>query len=264
MEGNLFYGQSAHFLLVVNTIILMAAAVLGFLLGRFSSRRIIDKSPIGGIQASVFGLLALMLGFTFSAAFSRYDSRRVLVIDEANALGTTFLRAQTLPEPYRTQLSHRLRQYINFRSQIGTVIDNPTELNKMMKKTQTLQQEMWGEASSAARRLPTPVTALFLASLNQSIDLYSTRVAMFRARVPNTILWILAAISIAALVVVGYGFGIVGQQSWFIIILVSFLVSAVIVMIVDLDRPETGPVRISQQSMLDLRNSLTGFEEKSR
>jgi len=110
MEGQLFYTCSPLFVLLATSMVLMAASLIGYLIGLLSSRRIDDKTEISTVQASVLGMLALLLGFTFGVAFARYDTRRVLAIDEANALGTTFMRAQMLPEPYRTGISRDLRR----------------------------------------------------------------------------------------------------------------------------------------------------------
>jgi hypothetical protein len=264
MEYHLFYAQSPLVVLIAMSIILMATALLGFWIGRVTRQRVVDKSVVGVIQASVLGLLALMLGFTFQAASARYDTRRALAIDEANALKTTFLRAQTLREPYRTNISNMLRDYVDLRLQMVSASNNTNKAKLVKLETEELQQAMWKQATGIAIEDPSDITGLFLESLNDSIDLYSARIEWFRSRVPDTILWILAFISCSALGIVGYGFGIAGQKSWLIMALVSILIAAVIVMIVDLDRPLTGPTRVSQQSMLDLRDSLSGFEQKSR
>jgi hypothetical protein len=264
MEGYLFYGQRALFVFIEMSLVLFAAASIGFAFGRIISRRVEDRAQVGAVQASILGLLALMLGFTFAAASARYDARRLLGVDEANALGTTFLRAQTLPEPYRTTMSRMLHEYIDLRVESISSFRDTKKLMHIKNKTERLQQDMWGQASSAARRYPNAITGLFIGSLNESIDLYSARIAAFRNRVPESVLWILACISIAALAITGYSFGLAGQRAWIVIALVSVLVAAVIIMIVDLDRPQVGPTQVNQQSMIDLRNSLSEFEESSR
>ena len=264
MEGSLFYGQRPILVFIETSLVLFTTAMVSFAIGRIASRRIHDWSQIGTIQASILGLLALMLGFTFGAASARYDARISLVVSEANALGTTFLRAQALPEPYRIRTSLMLHKYVDLRLEMISSYDNSEKLAHVKNETERLQQDLWAQAAAAARRYPDPITAVFLQSLNESFDLYSSRIAMFANRVPNTVLWILACVGIAGLAITGYGFGLAGQQVWTVIALVSVLVAAVIIMIVDLDKPLGGPTRISQQSMVDLRNSLAGFEAHSR
>ncbi|MCE5324356.1 hypothetical protein LLG46_13735 [bacterium] len=264
MEGHLFYCQRALFVFIETSLVLFAAGLIGYMIGHIVSGRVGERSQIGAVQASILGLLALMMGFTFAAASARYDARRILAVEEANALGTTFLRAQTLPEPYRTRTSQMIRKYVDLRLQSISVINNPKALARVKSKTERLQQDMWAQAAAAARRYPNPITAIFLQTLNESIDLYSARVAAFRNRVPDSVLWILAFIAIAGLAITGYSFGLSGQRDWIVLGLVSVLVAAVIIMIVDLDRPQTGPTKVSQQSMIDLRDSLSGFEAHSR
>ena len=152
MEGYLFYGQRAFFVFIEMSIVLIAAALMGFAFGRVISRRVEDRAQVGAVQASVLGLLALMLGFTFAAASTRYDARRLLGVDEANALGTTFLRAQTLPEPYRTTMSRMLHDYIDLRAESISLSSDTKKLMRIKGETEKLQQEMWGQAASAARR----------------------------------------------------------------------------------------------------------------
>ena len=264
MDAHPFYAHSTWSVLIVTSLVLMAAALVGFLIGRLTYRQIVDKSQVSTIQASVLGLLALMLGFTFGVASTRYDSRRILAVNEANALGTTFMRAQMLPKPYKTRISGMLRHYIDVRLKTVSAINNLATARELRKETEQLQREIWGQAVGAARQDSSPITALFVTSLNESIDLHASRIAEFLARVPSTIMWILISIAIAAVGLVGYGLGIIGQRSWLVMALVSVIIAAVMTMIVDLDRPEAGPTRVSQQSMVDLRNSLSGFEQANR
>lgn len=259
MEAQLFYMHSLLTVLCAVSLLLFAAALIGTVIGRGSRERIDDKSQIGTIQASMLGILGLLLGFTFAVASSRYDERRVLAIDEANALGTTFMRAQTLPEPHRSRLSDGLRGYIDLRARTASLLDY-TRVMKMGPRTEHMQQAIWRQATLLGREHNGEMASLFLSSLNQSIDLYASRVATFHARVPGTILWILLCIAAASLGMVGYGFGVVGQRGWLTMALVAVMVAAVMVMIIDLDRPETGPTRIDQQTMIDLSHSLSGYQ----
>lgn len=261
MEGQLFYMRSPLFVLCAVSVGLFAAAAIGFAVGLKSRDRTEDKSEIGTIQASILGMLGLLLGFTFAIASSRYDSRRVLAIDEANALGTTFMRAQTLPEPHRRILSDSLRRYVDLRVRAAPLTKNPAKLTMLRSQTEQLQQTIWRQTTVLARQRDTDITAAFVESLNETINLYATRVATYYARVPNTILWTLLYISVAAVGIVGYGFGLAGQRGWLVMAMLSLIVAAVVVMIVDLDRPEAGPTRISQQTMADLRRNLSGYQD---
>lgn len=265
MEQQLFYRQSPWLVLTITSIALFLAALAGYHIGIWRRGQVGDGSLIGTVQASMLGMLALLLGFTFAVASSRYDARRVLAVDESNALGTTFLRAQMLPEPYRTDISDMLRKYVDLRISTRSYVDNPGKVMAARRETEDLQQQIWKQAVGVAKVDPhSVITGLFVNSLNESIDLYSSRTELFLARVPAFILWILSFIAIAAFVITGYSFGLAGQSSPVVVALMSLMVAAVIVMIVDLDRPAVGPTQISQQTLVDLRNSLSGFEQKGR
>lgn len=264
MEGQLFYTQRPILVLVEAGLILFVSAVIGAIIGRRSAERSEGKSQIGTIQASVLGILGLLLGFTFAIASSRYDTRRVLAIDEANALGTSFMRAQMLPEPHRTAIARSLSRYIDLRVRALSI--RRFDLGKqatLKEHTERLQQTIWRQAAVAGRENNNEMTSLFISSLNDSIDLYASRTATFFARVPDTILWTLLCIAIIALGMVGYGFGLAKEQGWLVMALVSVMVAAVMVMIVDLDRPEAGPTRVSQETILNLRKNLNGYELKN-
>lgn len=264
MERHLFYTGSLWAVLTVLSIVLATTAVVGYCIGQRARQRGVDQSQTAAIQGSTLGLLALMLGFTFGAASARYDTRRELMIAEANAIGTTFLRAQTLPQPYRDDLSDMLGRYVDLRLRSLRRLDRPGELKNVQRDTSRLQRAMWAKAAAVSREHPSDITGLFEESLNESIDLFSSRVASFTMRVPDVIMWVLALIAVVALGMVGYGFGVAGQHGWLIMALLSFVVALVIVMIVDLDRPEAGPTRVSQQTMIDLKQSIADYPQGVR
>lgn len=260
MDSQLFYSSSLWVVLIGMSVVLVLAAKLGYLIGERASRSGAEQTQIGTIQSSILGMLALMLGFTFGAAWTRYDNRRILAINEANAIGTTFLRAQSVPEPYRTNLSKMLREYVDLRLKTASLIGDHHGFRQLLSDTEKLQQSVWKQAANVCYKYPSDITGLFAESLNQSIDLYASRKAEFLARVPETIMWILTFIAIVSLGVVGYGFGISRQKARLIVLLISVIVAAVIVMIVDLDRPEAGPTLVSNQTMNNLKQSMDGFE----
>jgi len=262
MAAHPFYNHSLWLVQCLISLALFAAALIGYFVGRPESRRANDQNVVGLVQTSMLGILGLLLGFTFAVASERYEARRVLAIDEANALGTTYMRAQFLPEPYRTVISTDLRRYIELRARAASLVHDLRTLNVMRSQTERLQQRIWREATAVGRVHDTDITSTFVESLNQSIDLYASRVATYYARVPATILWILLAIAIVAVGMVGYGFGLAMHRGWLTMALVAITVAAVMVMIVDLDRPEAGPTRISQQTMMDLSNSLSGYRSR--
>ena len=127
------------------------------------------ESPVGAIVGSILALLAFMLGFTFSLAASRFDARRYVVLDEANAIGTTYLRARLLPEPEQSEIAKLLREYVDVRVhgiEEGAIQD-------AVKRSEELQEKLWSAAMSAADKQPTVMTSLFLQALNDVIDVHA-------------------------------------------------------------------------------------------
>lgn len=159
----------------------------GYRFGRWRhTRREGEKdAPVGAMVGAILGLVAFMLAFTFGLAASRYDARRQVVLEEANAIGTTYLRARLLPEPHRTASAGLLREYVGAR--VRGVRDG--DIAGAIARSEELYARLWSEAVAAAEKNPSPVlTGLFVQSLNEMIDLHATRVLVgVRSRIPLAI-----------------------------------------------------------------------------
>jgi hypothetical protein len=116
------------------------------------------ETPVGAIIAAILGLLAFLLAFTFGMAASRFDTRRELVLDEANAIGTTYLRAALLPEPHRTEIRSLLRDYVDLRLQAA----QPEMTVPALAGSEELQGRLWAQAVIVGEKNPTPITGLFI------------------------------------------------------------------------------------------------------
>lgn len=243
--------------LFLATVAIVALAVEGgFRLGMIRRRRpeTEKESTVGAMVAATLGLLAFMLAFTFGLAASRFDTRRMTVLDEANAIGTTYLRAKMLPEPERSESRRLLRKYVDAR--LAAV--QPGQLDAAISESSALQAKLWAHAVSAANKDPRSVpTGLFIESLNEVIDLHSKRVMVgLRNRVPTTIWVALYFVAILAMAEVGYHEGLTSPRRSPAAMVLVLTFSAVIFLIADLDRPLEGLLTVSQQTMVDLRNSI--------
>jgi len=211
------------------------------------------ESPVGSMVGATLGLLAFMLAFTFGLAGSRFEDRRQVVLSEANAIGTTYLRAAMLPEPMRMETKNLLREYVDARLeavQSGKVAE-------AVLKSEELQNRLWSQAVAATEKDRSPITGLFVASLNEVIDLHAKRVmAGLRSRVPGVIWIVLYGLAILAMVMMGYHSGLVHSKRSIAVIALVLGFSSVLFLIADLDRPAQGTLRVSQQSMIDLRRSM--------
>jgi hypothetical protein len=236
-----------------------AAAVLlsieaGWRLGNWRRQRSQEEkeAPIGSAVGATLGLLAFLLAFTFGMAASRFDNRKQIVLQEANAIGTTYLRTDFLPESLRQEARDLLREYTALRAGGAASFMS----REGMARASAIHDRLWAIAASAAANDDTVSTGLFIQSLNEMIDLDATRVTANRNRIPDSIWLMLCVVAIFAMVDVGYQFGLTGTRSWAVTILLILVFTPVFVLIADLDRPQAGLVRVSQQALIDLLNKI--------
>ncbi len=234
----------------------LVAYEIGFRLGQRTHKTAAataDEGPTGMIVGSILALMAFLLAITMGMASDRYDNRRGLVLAEANALGTTYLRAGYLSEPNASEMQDLIREYVPLR--IGT--SDRAQLASNIAESEGLQALMWTIAEDEARTNPSDVTALFIESLNEVIELHESRVvAGVYARVPPTILWLLVAGVILSLGLVGYNAGLTGKRSPVIATVLVISLGATLWLVIDLDRPAEGLIQTSQQPIIDLQERL--------
>ncbi len=259
MEGEWLYNIDLFFLFLGSITFILSATELGFRFGRRTQATASEpvRSEISTIQGALLGLLALILGFTFAMAMTRYEARKQLVLDESNAIGTTFLRAQILPQPPRQEISNLLKEYVGVRLAFYDAADDSRKLSRANEATERLQRELWTRAAALGEKDPRAVTTgLFLQSLNEVIDLHAKRITALENHVPEIILVLLYFVALMAMGLIGYGCGLGGKRNFWVTLVASTLIAAVILVIIDLDRPRRGLIRVSQQRMLDLQQSL--------
>jgi hypothetical protein len=258
--SNIFYRLEPHLICLVLMGVLVAAVEIGsWGKGRMKAGSDgIERADIALILGAVLTLLALLLGFTYAMSEGRFEARRQLVVEEANAIGTAYLRAKTLPEPRSSEIQELLRQYTALRADIPrTMKDDPENMREMDKRTKELHGVLWSHAAALARDNPSPVIAVFLETLNDMIDLHSKRLAAFRNRVPFPIYLVLFVVSAVTLCLVGYYFGSHGWRARILTTMVALLVASVMWLIMDLDQPVRGRITASQQSLYDLHQDLS-------
>jgi hypothetical protein len=211
-------------------------------------------APVGSMIGATLGLLAFMLAFTFGMAASRFDVRKALTLDEANAIKTTYLRAGLLSEPQRTDIRSLLREYVKVRVEgIET-----GQIDYAFKRSEDLQEQLWLKASALAEKVPPPTFAgLFIRSLNDVIDLHKKRLtAALRNRIPGAIWGTLLLVTVLAMGAVGYQTGLSGARSTIAVLVVVLSFSAVMFLIADLDHSLQGFLQISQQPTIELQTSI--------
>jgi len=237
-------------LFILTTAIVLISTEVGWRLGNLRRQRAREerKAPVSAAVGTTLGLLAFLLAFTFGMAATRYDTRKNNVLLEANAIGTTYLRADLLPEGSRYEVRRLLLEYTQLRAGGRAAIMSL----QGMKKSADLQDQIWAIAASAVEAQDTISSGLFIQSLNQMIDLDAVRITGLRNRIPDTIWLMLIVVTIFSMAGLGYQFGLTGTHSWTVTILMAIAFTAVIWLIIDLDRPQSGLVQVSQQPLLDL------------
>jgi hypothetical protein len=260
MSGELLYGVSLWLIAFVMMALLLLVTEAGFRAGCKVRSRLEEtaKSQVGVISGALLGLLALLLGFTFAMAQSRFALRQGLVVEEANDIGTTYLRSRLLPEPYRTEIANLLRQYVDARLDFFQAGADGELLKEAQDRAIQLQNQLWSNAISAVQkddRMST--TGLFIQSLNNVIDTQEKRLAAMENHVPESVLLLLFIVALVATLGVGYGSGLSAHRNLFTTTMMSLLFMLVITVIIDLDRPRRGWIRVSQNSMIRLQKSLS-------
>jgi hypothetical protein len=229
---------------------------IGYRVGVWWQRRTPDhkEGPTGMLVGSILALLAFLLAVTMGMAADRFDTRRALVLTEANAIGTTYLRAGYLPEPYATNARRLLRVYVPLRvnsADAATFGANQVASGKVLEL-------LWADVEAMA---PTegdsPIFALYVETLNETIDLENARgVAVLYARVPETVLLMLLLGEVLTMGVVGYSAGLAGSRGVLSAVVLVIVLGAVLTLVVDLDRPRDGFLTVNQQPMIDLAEQI--------
>lgn len=241
---------------VAFVIVALITAEVGYRLGRWWQERTSDEKegPTAMIVGSLLALMAFLLAITMGMASDRFNARRGIVLAEANSVGTTYLRAGYLQEPASSEIKDLLREYVPLR----ILTDDLADIQVKIARSVEIQAKLWAIAEELARATPdSDVLALYIASLNEMIDLHQTRViAGLHARVPETILILLLLCSMLTLAMVGYNAGLTRRRSSLTAVGLVIVLGAVITLVVDLDRPREGFLEVGQQPLIYLQEQI--------
>lgn len=238
---------------VLFAIVTLVCFELGFRIGRWWQDRMPgeQEGPTDMLVGSLLALMAFVLAITMGMAADRFDTRRGMVLAEANAIGAAYLQADYLPDPAAEQMKELLREYLPLR--IAT--DDMAQLQANIQQSAVLHGEMWALTKEVIRSGHSPdLMSAFGDSLTEIVNLNQTRiVAGLYARVPETIMILLLAGSALSLGMVGYNAGLSRRRSVLSAVVLVLALGAVTTLVVDLDRPQQGFINVSQQSLLDVQ-----------
>jgi hypothetical protein len=218
-----------------------------------------ESSGLAAVTGAVFGLMGLMVAFTFSGAASRFDHRRDLIVEEANDIGTAYLRLDLLPEAARGPLKEQFRAYLDTRLETYRVANDSVRIDQLLKQTAEQQNQIWKMCLQAIERAPTPaVAAQILAPLNAVFDIVSTRTAATRIH-PPAIVWVmLAGLTLACSLLAGYEMGVGVGRNWLHALMFAAIFSLTLYVIIDMEFPRIGFIRVSAMDhvLQDVRDSM--------
>ena len=260
MTEGFLYQQSEIFVVLALFVLLLLAGEAGFLLGRRTRDDTAGaiRSQIGTIEGGILALLGLLLGFTFSMALDRFDTRKRMAVDEANAIGTAALRGQMLPQPQRAEVADLFRRYVDARVEVRQIRQYTSDLEDSDAKAGRLQEQLWARAVAGAAKDPRAIpTGLFIQALNDVIDSKERRTAAQENHVPQSVMLLLFVVAAVAVGGVGYGCGLHSKRAIIANVALSSLIAVVVLIIVDLDRPREGLIRVGDKNMIELRDSLS-------
>jgi hypothetical protein len=242
------------------------AAMLGCLeLGRrFGVRRMAAdpdgvKSGTGPVDSAVFALLGLLLAFTFSAASNRYEARRQLILQEANIIGTAYLRLDLVAAQPRAELQQLFRDYLDSRLETYRRLEEPAAALAEYAHSVELQGRIWAKARDAARAMPSPASQqLLLPSLNEMFDIANTRRAAMWMHQPKIIFVMLIGVALAGAVLAGHSLATGRARSWIHIAAFAAVTSVALYVILDLEFPRFGLIRVDEidQLLVDVRAGM--------
>jgi hypothetical protein len=234
---------------------------LGCRIGLASARKNSGSAfeGIGAIEAAVFALLGLLLGFSFAGGTSRLDTRRQLIVEEANAIGTAYLRLDELPAVDQPEIRRLFREYIDTRLRVYERLDDQDATARELAHCAQLQQEIWTKAVTASRGDATQNSArLLLPALNEMIDITTTRTIALQTHLPPLIFALLLCVALLSALLAGYAMAQRKSRSWLHTFLYAAVVSLTVYAVVDLDNPRFGliHVEVADTALHQLQESI--------
>ena len=233
-------------------LLLVTGLEAGYRLGLRAADQGEDPSggQVGAIQGAVLGLLALLLGFSFSGAALRFIERQDQIVTEANAIGTAWLRADLLDEPHRSQLKDQLARYVQHRLDVSQRLRNGLgEVDA--SEIAAFHARIW-EAASEGSQAKSATMVVVLPPVNDVIDMHATRVAAGRKHLPMLVLCLLIACSVLGIAVIGYGCGLSRRRSLPMTVSLAVLIGAALWTTIDLDHPRRGLIKLSDAPLREL------------
>jgi hypothetical protein len=253
----LFFDLDTFWLALALVVIIGASTVAGILVGRrLRDRPGVSIEPVGVVQGALLGLVGLLLAFGLTMAVGRYETRRALVVQEANTIGTTYLRAQLLPEPARSESLELLKTYGDVAIALAGQVPFTDQFDRDVAEFDGIQRGLWTEAGRAVEADPTGTGPLtYIPTLNDMIDTHSERMASLRNRVPTPVMLLQVCGSAIAIGVLAAYLALLGRSEITALIAAAF-VCVILFVSFDLDRPERGFITVPSTALVEARAEM--------
>ena len=243
----------AIFLLILG--LLLVGTEVGFQAGRAWKRRVAEPDTvIGPMVAATLGLVGFLLAFMTSMAADRFGVRRGLVLEEANAVGTAYLRAGYLPAPYPAESRDLLREYVDVRLEAM----EPGQAEAAIARSEEIQLDLWRSAEDVVIATGgSDVYALYLELINGVIELHTQReIAAFYTRLGGSLLLALFGLTVLGMFILGFGNSMDNKRSMIALVTLILVFGSVLYLIMDLDRSQEGFFQVSQQPLISLQERI--------
>ena len=216
------------------------------------------RAGLGAVEGAVFALLGLVIAFTFSGAASRFDTRRQLIAQEANAIGTAWLRLDLLPANSQPELRDLFRRYLDTRLAGYQKMPDIEAAYAELNKANALQGEIWQRAVAACQPSPSPLQTQLIPALNEMFDIATTRMMATKTHPPAIIFFMLGVLALMSALLAGYAMAGGKTRSWIHVVGFALVIAASVYVILDLEFPRLGMIRVDafDQVLVELRQSM--------
>ena len=253
----MFFSLNSLQLALVLIVILFGATGIGLFAGRSLAHHAETlREPFGVVQAALLTLVGLLLAFTLAMAVTRYETRRSTVVDDSNAIGTAYLRAQTLREPMRSASLRLYPEYADASIALSNSVPGSGDAKRAIARESQIQRRLWGLAGQSLSGRPVDsAPRLYVDSLNAMIDMQTTRVAAINNRVPSAISLVVVigaavALALMAVYLAMFSRGVVT------VLLAAGLLTLLLFVTFDLDRPARGFITVPDAPLVAVRAGM--------
>ena len=252
----MFFRLTSLELALILFAVVFGATAVAVVLGRRHRDKSEMREPFAVLQGALLGVVGLILAFGLSLAVGRYQDRRAAVVDEANAIGTTYLRAQTLSEPARGRSLALLVRYADASIRLGKVIPGSADARHVLAVESAIQRQLWALAGTELNASPVDTAPrLYVESLNEMIDSQGVRVAGLKNRVPGPVLALEVVGAAVGVALLAFYLAVLGR-GLLSVLLAAGLVTMLLLVTFDLDRPTRGLITVPTTPLTDVRASM--------